>query len=126
MFIRMILKRILLSGLNNRDVRVINDYLLAWLIYLVAGCLMAVVVWRVTSRASYSWRALLRGTYLVITFTPWVLIDYPGFYAPAFIILIMDMLLKGSGNSLSGGLALLGSFTFMLIFLSFRALKKSS
>jgi hypothetical protein len=87
---------------------------------------MAAVVWRVTSRASYSWRALIRGTYLVITFTPWALIDYPGFYAPAFIILIMDLFLKGSGNSLAGGLALLGSFTFMLIFLSFRAFRKSS
>lgn len=102
-----------------------NDYLLAWLVYLTAGLLMAIVVWKLSSYTSYAWRAMIRGSYLVITFTPFILADYPGFYAPAFVILMMDLILSESGSSLAGALALLASFTFMLIFLSFWSFRKT-
>ncbi|MBT3425277.1 MAG: hypothetical protein HOL98_10545 [Gammaproteobacteria bacterium] len=102
-----------------------HDYLLAWLVYLTAGFLMAIVVWKLSSKASSAWRGLIRGTYLVVTFTPWILADYPGFYAPAFVVLMMDLILNESGSSLAGALALLASFTFMLIFLSFWSFRKA-
>ncbi len=102
-----------------------NDYLLAWLVYLASGFLMAMVVWKVSAYFSYAWRSLVRGTYVVITFTPWILADYPGFYAPAFVILMMDLMLSESGGNLAGALALLVSFTCMLILLSFWSFRKA-
>ena len=87
-----------------------NDYLLAWLVYLASGFLMAMVVWKVSAYFSYAWR---------------ILADYPGFYAPAFVILMMDLMLSESGGNLAGALALLVSFTCMLILLSFWSFRKA-
>ena len=68
---------------------------------------------------------LATGELCGIAFTPWTLADYPGHMAPAVLVLAMDLLLKGGGNTLEGGLVLAMTYGVMLLFVMTMALRRS-
>ena len=59
---------------------------------------------------------------VVLIFTPWYLGDSPEFYAPAVVVILMELLLEGAAAELKGGIALLASLFVMLCFLTLRLL----
>ena len=65
-------------------------------------------------------RDVLRGIVLVLIFTPWYTGDDIRIYAPAFLILAMDLLLEGAESGLQGGVALMFSSFFVLLVLAVR------
>jgi len=101
----------------------INDYqyVIAWLVYGLAGCGCCVFWWKVTSVLRHrGWRDLLRGIVVVLIFTPWYAGESPEFYAPAVVVLFMDLFLEGAKSGMKGGIALLFTTFFMLIVLTIR------
>ena len=97
------------------------EYLIAWLIYLGAGVGFAFVWWQVTENwRNTGWRELSRGFCIVFVFTPWHAGEQAGYYAPAIVVLAMDVLLGGVGGGLEGGIVLLASSFVMLLILIIR------
>jgi len=101
------------------------EYLIAWSVYFLAAVGCCIVWWKITSFvASRSWRELLRGVAVVLAFTPWYAGDTPEFWAPAIVVLLMDLLLEGTASGLKGGVALLVATFLMLLVLTIRALTR--
>jgi len=99
------------------------EYLIAWLVYVLAGMGCCAVWWRMTRFINHrGWRELLRGVVVVLIFTPWQISDFSEFYAPALVVLLMDLLLEGTKSGLNGGIALLFSAFLMLCLLTARLL----
>jgi hypothetical protein len=97
------------------------QYPIAWGIYVLAGMGCCVVWWRMTgSISSPGWRDIVRGIMVVLIFTPWYAGDSPEFYAPAFVVLMMDVLLEGTKSGLKGGIVLLAAAFLMLLVLTLR------
>ena len=81
-----------------------NEYVVAWLVYFLAGLGCCLFWWKLTSWIkNRGWRDLLRGLAVVIIFTPWYAGDSPEFYAPAIVVLMMDLLLEGARSGMKGG-----------------------
>lgn len=97
------------------------QYLIAWLIYILASVGVCVFWWKVTSfLRKRVWRDLARGIVLVLVVTPWYVGESAEHYAPAVVVLLMDLLLEGTKNGMRGGFALLISTFLMLLVLSVR------
>jgi len=97
------------------------EYLLAWTVYVLSGIGCAFVWWKLTSGIrNRGWQDLCRGLVLVLIFTPWYTGEDIRIYAPAFLILLMDLLLEGAKSGFHGGVALLFSSFFMLLVLAIR------
>jgi hypothetical protein len=97
------------------------EYVLAWSVYVLAGLGCCAIWWRMTRFIGHrGWRELLRGVVVVLIFTPWYVGDSPEFYAPAIVVLLMDLLLEGAKAGLNGGIALLISSFLMLCILTGR------
>ncbi len=100
------------------------EYIFAWAIYLFAGAGCCAVWWKVTSFIAHrGWRDLTRGIVMVLIFTPWFTGETAQFFAPAVVVLLMDLLLEGAAGGLKGGLALLISSFAMLVVLTFRLVR---
>ncbi|MFT4798282.1 MAG: hypothetical protein ACJAYE_002680 [Candidatus Azotimanducaceae bacterium] len=98
-----------------------SDYWIAWLVYGVAGLGCCAFWWKVTSLIKHSgWRDLLRGLTVVLLFTPWYAGDSPEFYAPAFVVLLLDLMLEGAKSGMKGGVALLVATFIMLLVITIR------
>lgn len=98
-----------------------SEYIVAWLVYGVAGLGCCAFWWKITSFVGHrGWRDLLRGLAVVIIFTPWYAGESPEFYAPAFVVLLMDVLLEGVKSGLKGGIALLVATFIMLSIITVR------
>ncbi len=98
-----------------------NEYAVAWSVYFLAGLGCCLFWWKLTAWIkNRGWRDLLRGLAVVIIFTPWYAGDSPEFYAPAIVVLLMDLLLEGATSGMKGGVALLFSAFLMLIVLTIR------
>ncbi len=92
-----------------------NEYLIAWTVYILAGLGCCVVWWKITAFiTNRGWRDLSRGLVLVMIFTPWFADEGRDAYAPALVVLAMDLLLEGAKGGLQGGLVLLISLFLML------------
>ena len=101
------------------------QYLVAWGIYGVAGLGCCTCWWKITSFIKHrGWRDLLRGFAVVLIFTPWYAGELPGFYAPAMVVLLMDVLLEGVEGGMKGGIALLFSMFLMLVVLTVRQFRR--
>ena len=97
------------------------EYVLAWSVYVLAGLGCCAIWWRMTRFIRHrGWRELLRGLVVVVIFTPWYVGDSPEFYAPAIVVLLMELLLEGAKAGLKGGIALLISSFLMLCILTGR------
>lgn len=102
------------------------EYLLAWSAYLAAGALFCLFWWKLTSSLNHGgWRDLLRGLVLVVIFTPWFANDSHETFAPAFIVVLMDLLLGSTDNGLAASLALLITTAIMLAALIARRFRLS-
>ena len=100
-----------------------NQHYVAWLIYLLSGLVCAFIWWRIPRHITHrGWRDLCRGFVVVFIFTPCYSGDASEFLAPAFIVLLMDILLEGASSGIRGALTLLFSSFVMLLALTFRAL----
>ena len=100
-----------------------TEHLLGWLFYIAAGIACCFIWWRLTSYIRHGgWRDLLRGVLVVVIFTPWFAGEAHEFLAPAFVVLLMDLLLEGVTGGMKGGVALLFSSFAMLTVLTVRAL----
>ena len=98
-----------------------SEYVIAWLVYLVAGIGCCAFWWKVTSYLHHrGWRDLLRGLSVVVIFTPWYAGDTPEFFAPAILVLLFDVLLEGTKSGLKGGVALLVATFTMLVVMTVR------
>ncbi len=103
--------------------QVSSEYVLAWSVYVIAGGGCCLVWWKLTSLIrNRGWREILRGLCFVLIFTPWYAGDTAEFYAPAVVVLLMDVLLEGTASGLKGGVALLVSTFLMLLVLVAREL----
>lgn len=101
-----------------------SEYLIAWAAYYLAGIGCCVVWWKITSFiGSRAGRDLLRGIAVVLIFTPWFAGDTPEFWAPAVVVLLMDVLLEGTASGLKGGVALLVATLLMIVVLIVRQLR---
>ncbi len=97
------------------------EYIIAWSVYFLSGLGCSWVWWKLTSGIqNRGWQDLLRGIVLVLIFTPWYTGDEIRIYAPAFLILAMDLLLEGAESGLHGGVALMFSSFFVLLVLAVR------
>ncbi|MAV28090.1 MAG: hypothetical protein CMQ05_18610 [Gammaproteobacteria bacterium] len=88
--------------------------LVAWIVYLVSGL---VFTWAIVvlSRRFRAWfRDLFLGTAVVLIFTPWQFGDTAQHWAPAILVLLMDLLLEGTESGLQGGVVLLCMTTVMI------------
>ena len=56
----------------------------------------------------------------MVVFTPWYAGDSPEFYAPAIVVLLLDLLLEGAKSGMKGGIALLLSTFMMLLIITVR------
>ncbi|MBD3647368.1 MAG: hypothetical protein HUJ31_07960 [Pseudomonadales bacterium] len=102
-----------------------HEYAVAWTVYVLAGIGCMVVWWKITSRISpRALRDFLRGTAIVITFTPWYAGQSPEFFAPAIVVLLMDILLEGTKSGVKGGVVLLIGMLFMLAVLIVREIRR--
>jgi len=100
------------------------EYILGWMVYFSAGIGCSVVWWKITSSIGHrGWRELLRGIAIVVIFTPWYAGESPEFFAPAVVVLLMDLLLEGAKAGMKGGVALLFSSFVMLLVLTTRILR---
>lgn len=68
------------------------DYLLAWLVYLIAGVAVSWMFWKFAKR--FFWLDLayvMQGTFMAVVFTPWYVVPDQSILAPAIIIFVMDI-----------------------------------
>lgn len=101
------------------------EYVVAWTIYVVAGIGCSVVWWKITSAIrSRGWREILRGLVVVLVFTPWYAGESPEFFAPAVVVLLMDVMLEGTRSGMKGGVVLLFATFVMLLVLTARELRR--
>lgn len=99
-----------------------HEYLIAWTIYLVAGVGCCAVWWKITARLGgvRVFRDFLRGLAVVAIFTPWYAAPGSDHYAPASLVLLIDIFLQGAKGGLKGGVALLFMLFVMLLVLVLR------
>jgi hypothetical protein len=97
------------------------ENLVVWAVYALAGLGCCIVWWKITaSLSNRGWRDLARGLVLVLIYTPWYAGESREFFAPAIMVLVMDLLLEGAKGGLQGGLILLCSLFVMLLGLTLR------
>ena len=91
------------------------QYAIAWAVYLASGIVFCAFWFRITRGISHSgWQDLLRGITLVAMFTPWFTSETHEHYAPAIIVVLMDLLLGSTENGLAGSMVLLIASAMML------------
>lgn len=103
-----------------------DQYIVAWTVYVAAGVGWCLVWWRLTGFiGSRGVREILRGLAIVLIFTPWYAGESPEFYAPAIVVLLLDLMLEGARSGMKGGIVLLIATFFMLLVLTVRQLRRS-
>jgi hypothetical protein len=101
------------------------EYIVVWSLYLLAGSGLTYIWWRITRPLRlFGLRAVLRGTLVVLIFTPWFAGESITHYAPAFLVLAFDLLFVDTSREYISGYALIASFCFMLVLLAALQLRK--
>ncbi|MDG2091348.1 MAG: hypothetical protein P8J61_09705 [Gammaproteobacteria bacterium] len=69
-----------------------SDYIIAWLIYLIASIAMSYLFWRTIKKVFWIDLAyVLQVTFMAVIFTPWYVEADGSILAPAIIIFVMDI-----------------------------------
>ena len=102
----------------------LHEYAVAWTIYVVSGTGICVVWWKLTARyIPYQLlREFVRGLAVVAIFTPWFTTPGGHHYAPASLVLLIDLTLQGARGGLKGGVALLFMLFVMIAIMILRRL----
>ena len=99
------------------------QYHLAWVIYLIFCGIFFLVILRFTRAIlSSGWRSLIRGMSLVMVYTPWYISEAQDYIAPAFMVVVMELLLGHTENGLAASMALLLAMLLMLALLILKSL----
>lgn len=102
-----------------------HEYVVAWTVYVLAGTGCMIVWWKITARLSMQLvRDFLRGMAIILVFVPWYAGDSPEFFAPAIVVLLMDVLLEDTKSGARGGAVLMIALVAMLIVLLFREIRR--
>lgn len=92
------------------------EYVIAWSLYVAAGLGCLLVLMRITRKLNRGFRNLLIGLFIVLTFTPWMVISGAfEYYAPAIVVLLMNVLVEESPNGMKAGVPLLFAAFLMLL-----------
>ncbi len=68
------------------------DYLMAWLVYLLAAVALSWLHWKLARKLFWLDLAyVMQGTLMAIIFTPWYVLPDQNILAPAIIIFVMDI-----------------------------------
>lgn len=68
------------------------DYILAWLVYLIASVAMSFLFWKIIRQILWTDLAyVMQVTFMAIIFTPWYVEADGNVLAPAIIIFVMDI-----------------------------------
>jgi energy-coupling factor transporter transmembrane protein EcfT len=68
------------------------DYILAWLVYLIASVAMSFLFWKIIKKVFWTDLAyVMQVTFMAIIFTPWYVEADGNVLAPAIIIFVMDI-----------------------------------
>jgi energy-coupling factor transporter transmembrane protein EcfT len=68
------------------------DYILAWLVYLIASVAMSFLFWKIIKKIFWTDLAyVMQVTFMAIIFTPWYVEADGNVLAPAIIIFVMDI-----------------------------------
>jgi hypothetical protein len=68
------------------------DYILAWLVYLVAGLALSWLFWKFFRQIFWLDLAYaMQGTVMALIFTPWYVLPDQSILAPAIIIFVLDV-----------------------------------
>ncbi len=68
------------------------DYIVAWLIYLIAALAMSFLFWKVVKKILWVDLAyVMQVTFMAVIFTPWYVEADGNVLAPAIIIFVMDI-----------------------------------
>ena len=76
------------------------EYVIAWVVYLGFGVLFGAQLFALTAARSFFTKAMIRGHFIVLAFTPAEIAEFPGHYAPAVLTLVMDVMLQGAATTL--------------------------
>ena len=94
---------------------------LAWGLYILSALVILAVWWELSSRLGRSdLRDFLRGLALVVIFTPWYATSAREHFAPAALVMVMDLALGDAANGERAALALLLAFVGMTLALLLR------
>ena len=61
------------------------EYVIAWVVYLGLGVLFGAQLFALTAARSFFTKAMIRGHFIVLAFTPAEIAEFPGHYAPAVL-----------------------------------------
>jgi hypothetical protein len=84
-----------------------DNYTIAWLMYLAGSLGALLVLLRITSRLRSTWRYPLLATAAALLLTPARIDPEQGFWAPAILILTLDSLFEANAELAQAGLLLL-------------------
>lgn len=102
-----------------------SNYLLAWLVYVLAGVVFYAIFWRITRFKKYKFLSYsLRAITLAIMATPWYVGSEGDLLAPALIVMLMDAITIGRETAVRAlvplFLAIIIAFVIVIICLLFR------
>jgi len=93
-----------------------QDYIVAWLVYLLAGIAFSFISWKVMKK--FLWRELaylLQSLLLAIIFTPWYVLPEDEILAPALIVFMLDLITVDINTSIRALIPLVMAMLFGII-----------
>ncbi len=104
----------------------LQDYLIGWAVYIVAGALCYVIFYRFTGAIKFKPLAnCLRAALLALMFTPWYVSPDADLMAPALMVIMLDIVIVGGTSFVRALVPLTLAITAaVFIGLTFRFVKK--
>ena len=93
-----------------------QDYIVAWVVYLLAGIAFSFISWKVMKK--FLWRELaylLQSLLLAIIFTPWYVLPEDEILAPALIVFMLDLITVDITTSIRALIPLVMAMLFGII-----------
>jgi preprotein translocase subunit YajC len=98
----------------------VSNFLLAWVIYIIAGGCFYFVFWRLTDFKKHRFMAYgLRAIALAVIATPWYVNDQESLLAPALMVMTMDAITIGGSSAVRAFVPLFMTIVVAIIGVSF-------